>query len=273
MIRTAIRRGLVACVLTCGLLAAEPVPVRHTEGVLRGFLAVSTMEGKRIAYGDLDQVAVKDVVTSRLVLHFQDGSVHNETAVFSQAGAFRLLSYHLVQSGPSFHQPVDLTFSTTSGQVTVHSADNGRDKVDAERMQLPADLANGLTLILLKNIRPDGPPTTVSILAATPKPQLVNLEMSAQGQDAFSFAGSPRKATHYVLRPKIGGATGVLATVLGKQPADIHVWVMGGDAPAFVKMEGPLYYGGPNWRIELATPVWPGAPGQRAANRPAPSTD
>ncbi len=52
---------------------------------------------------------------------------------------------------------------------------------------------------------------------------------------------------------KIGGIEGKI----GKQPPDIHVWVLGGEAPAFVKMEGPLFYGGPIWRIELASPVWP----------------
>jgi hypothetical protein len=36
-----------------------------------------------------------------------------------------------------------------------------------------------------------------------------------------------------------------------------HVWILGGEAPAFVKLEGPLYFGGPIWRIELASPVWP----------------
>jgi len=40
---------------------------------------------------------------------------------------------------------------------------------------------------------------------------------------------------------------------MGKQPADTHVWVLGGEAPAFVKAEGPLYVGGPIWRIQLAS--------------------
>jgi hypothetical protein len=33
--------------------------------------------------------------------------------------------------------------------------------------------------------------------------------------------------------------------------------ILGGEAPAFVKSEGPLYLGGPTWRIELASSVWP----------------
>jgi len=37
------------------------------------------------------------------------------------------------------------------------------------------------------------------------------------------------------------------------------VWILGGDAPAFVKAEQALYIGGPVWRIELASPSWPRA--------------
>jgi hypothetical protein len=57
---------------------------------------------------------------------------------------------------------------------------------------------------------------------------------------------------HYVVKVEIGGVTGFLARLMGKQPPDMHVWVLGGEAPAVVKLEGPLYAGGPIWRIQLA---------------------
>ena len=59
------------------------------------------------------------------------------------------------------------------------------------------------------------------------------------------------------MKIKIGGVAGVIAPIIGKQPADTHVWIMQGDAPAFVKSEGPLAPDGPIWRIELASPAWP----------------
>ena len=55
----------------------------------------------------------------------------------------------------------------------------------------------------------------------------------------------------------IGGIAGWIAPLLGKEPPNIHVWILRGKAPAFVKSEGPLYNGGPIWRIELTSPVWP----------------
>ena len=57
---------------------------------------------------------------------------------------------------------------------------------------------------------------------------------------------------HYVVKAEIGGVKGFLAQLTSKQPPDTHVWVLGGDAPAFVKLEGPLYTGGPIWRVKSA---------------------
>jgi hypothetical protein len=60
-----------------------------------------------------------------------------------------------------------------------------------------------------------------------------------------------------VIKVEIGGVAGVIAPLVGKQPPDSHVWILGGDSPAFVKAEQALYTGGPVWRIELASPAWP----------------
>lgn len=42
---------------------------------------------------------------------------------------------------------------------------------------------------------------------------------------------------------QIGGVTGNVAKVAGKQPPAIHVWVSAWRAPVFRKPEGPLYVG------------------------------
>ena len=59
-----------------------------------------------------------------------------------------------------------------------------------------------------------------------------------------------------MVKPEIGGLAGLVAPLVGKQPTDAHVWIMGGAAPAFVKAEQTLYTGGPVWRIELTSPAW-----------------
>jgi hypothetical protein len=256
------RAAAIACatVLQLVSLAGEPVTVRYKEGVVRGFLALTTVDDIRLADGDLFLVARGDRVTTRLVFHFKDGSTHDETAVFSQRQHFRLLTHHLVQKGPAFPKPLDMSIDAVTGQVVVrYTDDHGEQKVETKRLDLPPDLANGVILTLLKNVRPEAPPT-VSMVVATPKPRLVKLAISNAGKNSFSTGSTERQATHYVLKVEIGGLSGVLAPLVGKQPPDSHVWILEGEAPAFVRSEQPLFMDGPLWRIELVSPVWSKTP-------------
>src|SRR6202522_2935848 len=242
-----------ALLLPSPVLSQSPVAVQYTEGVVRGFLVLSTLDGKALAEGDVTQFARGDRVTSHTVLRFKDGSVNEETVVFSQRRTFRLISDHQVQKGPAFKQPMDVSVDGLTGQVIVrYTDDGGKEKTVTERLKLPADVSNGMVLTLLKNIRPDIPLTTLSMVAAAPKPRLVKLLISSEGEESFSAGGFARKATRYVVKVDIGGIAGVVAPIVGKQPLDTHIWILGGDAPSFVKLEGPLYPGAPIWRIELA---------------------
>jgi hypothetical protein len=158
---------------------------------------------------------------------------------------------------------MDVSIDTTSGRVTVRHRDDGKDEVIEKRMELPSDLANGMMVTLLKNISPDAPSTTVSMLFATPKPRLVKLEITPRGREPFSVGRASYKATRFNVKVEIGGLAGLLAPLLGKQPKDTSVWIVGGDAPGFVRSEGQFYEGGPVWRIELASPDYPRASGAR----------
>jgi hypothetical protein len=266
-----IRRAAVLAValLITRSLTAEPVRVRFAEGLVHGFLSLRTTDGKTVADGDLIQSASGTRVTSQLIFRFKDGSIRDETTVFTQRGQFRLISDHLVQKGPTFEQPLEMTINRATGRVVVkYTNDHGEQKVEDERMQLPDDLANGLILTLLKNVAPGGVPPKLSMIAPTPKPRLVKLAITPGGSDHFSINGNGRTARHYVVKIEIGGLAGLVAPLVGKQPPDSHVWVLEGPAPAFVKSEGPLHLGGPVWRIELSSPAWPDA-APTAARRPS----
>src|SRR5256714_2108751 len=173
---------MLAVLLACAApfqtipLTAEQVRVRHMEGLMHGFLALRTLDGKRLADGEMTQVPDGDRVTSRLIFRFKDGSLYDDTTIFSQRGAFRVLSDHLVQRGPSFKQPMDTSIDASSGQVTVRYKDqDGGEKILKERRNLPPGIANGLLFTLVKHIQPNVPQTTGSLVATTPKPRVVNI--------------------------------------------------------------------------------------------------
>ncbi len=239
---------------------AAPVLVRHVMGTLHGFLELRTEDGKVVAYGDLVQVASGGNISAQLTFHFTDGSIDDETTVFSQRHNFRLITDHHIQKGPFFPHPIDLMIDTRTQQVTVRSQGrDGKDEVKTRHMQLPLDLADGLVSNIIANIRPGAAETRVPMLVATPDPRIVTLVISPGGEDAYSLAGSSRKALHYEIKIEIGGVAGIVAPMIGKQPPNIQVWIIGGPAPCFLKEQGPLYQDGPVLTMELVSPTWPDA--------------
>src|SRR5204863_156555 len=77
----------------------------------------------------------------------------------------------------------------------------------------------------------------------------------ANGDDKFFVGDVARTATRYLVKMELRGLTGVVASILGKDPPQVRYWISGA-APAFVKFEGPLFLNGPPWRIELTGPRW-----------------
>jgi hypothetical protein len=245
---------LVVAILLRANLPADPIRVRHLQGSAHGFVVLKTLDGTRLATGDMTQSVHGDRVTSRLVFRFRDGSVDDDTTVFSQRGVFRLISDHHIQRGPSFPKPMDVLINAVTGQITSRSKDG---KLRQDHLDLPPDVSNGLPPNLLMNILPSIPETKLSFVAPTEKPRLIQVSIKPAGEVPFTIGGTKRKAIDFVLHPELGGVLGMLAPIVGKQPADYHIWILGGASPAFIREEGQMYEGGPIWRVEQISPRFP----------------
>jgi hypothetical protein len=236
---------------------ADPVSVRHVQGSIHGFVVLKDSSEKILASGDVTQFPRGNSVTTVFSLHFKDGSLYEETSVFSQRKTFQLLRYKQVQKGPAFKTSQTLSLDASTGNVSIQYIDkDGKPKSVTDRLLLPVDLSNGILPTLLSSVDPKAE-TTLSMLVSTPKLRVVKLKISASGEDSFSIGGAIAKATHYVVKIDIGGVTGVAAKLIGKQPPPIHMWIAAGNAPIFLRSDGPLFEDGPIWRIELASPIWP----------------
>ena len=242
--------------LATTIAGADPVRVRYPEGSVHGYLALRSLDGKLLAAGDLTQTVQHGRLTSRLIYRFKDGSIDDDTAVFTQNGTFRLISDHRIQKGPMFPKPTELTIKAQTGEVTVRYTENGKDKVETTHMDLPDDLSNGILLDVVKNIPAEAEETKISYVAAIPKPRLIKLSLKSDGTESFRSAGRVNHAHRFVIHADLGGIMGVIAPMLGKAPADSYAWVSGDEVPAFIRSESPLYLGGPVLRTELVGPVW-----------------
>jgi hypothetical protein len=62
--------------------SAEPVAVRHIEGLVHGFLSLRSPEGTVLAYGDLIQDMRGGRINSRLVYHLKTGPCKTKPRCF-----------------------------------------------------------------------------------------------------------------------------------------------------------------------------------------------
>src|SRR5712671_5226766 len=236
---------------SCAALALAPakpagVAVRWAEGTVHGFVELRTESGDLLAHGDLLQIPHDADIESRLVFHFSDSSAFRETVTFTQHGVFRLESYHLVQSGKAFAQDIDVTLSG-DGEYAVKTTANkdGKEQQYKGKLDLPADVYNGLIPIIGKNVDQKAG-QTVHIVAFTPKPIVLPL--------AFIPAQTDPGMVRFTLKPKLNLLQRVGAALKRQTPPDSHLWIVTNEVPAFVRFEGPLY-SGPVWRVELTSPA------------------
>jgi hypothetical protein len=235
---------------------AAAVPVRYTEGTEHGFLELRTATGALLAPGDLLQVARDREVERRMVFHFPDASVFEEAVRFTQHRVFMMQNYHLVQSGPAFADDLEATLSR-SGQYVVKtkSHKDGREQQYTGKLDLPADVYNGMAITIVMNLTARDT-QTVHIVAFTPKPRLIGLEIAPSGSQRVMLGQHPETAMHFKLKPKLGALLKVFATLVGKAPPDSDAWIVTDDLPAFVRFEGAIY-SGPVWRLNVTSPSWP----------------
>jgi hypothetical protein len=236
---------------------AAPVPVRFAEGVTHGFLLLRTVNGVLMASGDLLQTARGGVIESRMIFRFKDGSVFDETVSFTQERVFTLQSYRLRQRGPVFAEDTEISVERGTGTYRVKSKAHNeeREKVLDGKLVLPSDVYNGMVLMVAKNLG-RGASETVHIIAFTPAPRLINLEVTPVGEHKVLVGELTKTAIHYLFKPRLGSWLKLFATLLGRVPPDYHAWIVTDELPAFARFEGPLSATGPVWRIEVTSPRW-----------------
>jgi hypothetical protein len=246
---TSVALGILGALVLCPAVKAEPVLVRFTEGVSRGFLTLRSANGAKLAEGELHQVPRPRGLESRLVFRFTDGSLYDETVIYSQRRVFSLLHYRLIQRGPSFPLTLDVSFDRKRAWYELRSRNGtGPEKTLSGPLDLPSDVYNGMTATLLKNLR-HGASETVHLVAFTPIPRLVKLHLTPAGDEAVRVGDALIQATRYQVRTDLEGLVGFFASLLGKELPVLHYWIARGEVPAFVRFEGPFFMDGPIWRV------------------------
>src|SRR5262245_32818115 len=201
------------------LLEAGPVNVRMVEGHTRGFVVLRTMSGQALAHGETAQRCSGTLVHGHLTLNFADGSLWDEQVTFSQEKVFRLEAFRHVQRGPSFPTG-EVSFDRRSGRFQARIQEKKGDEVKEASgpFDMPADLYNGMTLVLLKNSA-SGAGVSGRVAIFTPKPRLIKM-----GAD-------PRRGGHHTDRPDHEDGL-ALSRQAGDRRADRHARIRGREGSA-----------------------------------------
>jgi hypothetical protein len=239
----------LAALVPCPTAEAEPVLVRFTEGVARGFLTLRSANGDKLADGELVQVPRPNGLEGHLSFRFADGSLYDETVLYSQRRVFTLLRYRLIQRGPSFPLNLDASFDRRTAQYKVRYGNGtAREETLNGKLELPSDVYNGMIATLLKNLR-RGADESVHLVAFTPKPRLVKLHLTPVGEEVVRVGDASLRAARYQAKTDLGEVIGFLASLMKKELPILHYWIVPGEVPAFVKFEGPFFMEGPVWRV------------------------
>jgi len=238
----------------------QPIPVHHVQGTTHAFLILRAESGTTLGYGELLQIVHGDRVKSRLTYHFRDGSIDDDTTMFSQGTAFHLISDHHIQHGPFFSKNSDVLVEE-SGNVSVRTSDkDGKEKVETSHIDLPPNVSNGFTGTMLLSASPKAGAFKLSLVAPMGKGRLIQLSIGVAGEEPFSpVLGVRRKATIFRVHPELGGVMGVVAPMVGQQPKDVFIWILEGEVPGLVREIGPLEQGGPVVSVEPAGATYPPA--------------
>ena len=121
---------------------------------------------------------------------------------------------------------------------------------------MPADLYNGMALVLLKNLA-DGEKASGQMAVFTPKPRLISMDLSPEGEEKVPLGGTALTVRRYLVKLQIVGLTGVIASLIGKDPPDSRYWLATGEVPAVREIRRRDVLERPRWRIEMTAPEWP----------------
>jgi hypothetical protein len=227
----------------------------YPDGTVRGVLDLRTVRGELLARGELMQTANDEGFRSRMVFHLAN-SVIDETVDFIQYGGFILQSYRLVQSGPLFVQDIDATILSSGAYVvSTTSHIDGHSKRYVGNAGLPPEVYHGLAVSITTN-PPHNGGETAHIVAFTPQPRLISLELALAGTENMLLGKRDDAVSPVESKASSAAARGLWSRLNGSFRPDSHMWIVTEHLPGFVRYVGPTY-SEPVWRLNVMSPSWP----------------
>ena len=229
--------GILGCVYLA--MPAAAVEFSATEGSARGYPAMRSQDGKKIADGDFAQWLDGGRLHVKIVYTSADGRRIEEQAVFRQRPELiqETWSWRELREGKLLRQ---FDVNLGSGRAVAKK----RDAEETEEWSEELDVEPGRTFagfgftLALKGLRTRlirGEHVELRAVGFTPKPKAVDVDVSFAGVDRMSMSGRVITGDRFVIHAKIPWLADLFVDV-----PDTHIWLTRPTPASFLRWEGPL---------------------------------
>lgn len=228
-----------------------PIKLIYTEGDYAGTTTIWSEDGKRmlgfIAYR---QHRTGDILHIERVAHFRDGS-RDEDAVDAQVGAqLRAIGGHSVIRDTRGKPMVDLRIDVAQRHLSGFYVDKGKRETVDEQVDITAATYWGpLYQLVVKNFAAnavDGKVVVQSVVT-TPKPRLLDMEFSRDGDARVTHPGGSLQAHRITLLPTVNF---LVDPILQRLVPKTEFLVAEGDPPLLAQFTGPRNFAGQIIRLQ-----------------------
>lgn len=232
---------------------ADPTPIalHWVEGDYAGLTTIWSADGKRpIGTITYRQYRAGDRLHISRIARFADGSRDDDEAVVTVGRRLESISGRSRIRDTKGTVISDLRIDVAAKRLRGFYLEDGeRHAVDEKADIGPYTYWGPLYMLVLKNFaaNADGDAVVVQSVLATPKPRVIDMELSRDGSDTVRRTGTSIEAARYTLLPTVNF---LVDPILQKLVPKTVFLVEDGKPPSLARFEGPRNYQGQIIRIE-----------------------
>ncbi len=228
----------------------DPIKLEFVEGDVSAQQVIQDPQGKTIGLILYHQRRRGDVLETRRVARFEDGSSDEDVAVARVGKTLEAMSGRTIIRDRKGEAVVDIKIDVGGGRVEGFYRDGDERKTVDDRETLePGTYWGALIFIVAKNYAANAEDGRVRFqtVVPTPKPRVLTMAYERAGNGSAKVAGMTRKAERFTLRPTMGW---LIDPILHRFTPTTEFLMEPGDPPGMVRYEGPRNYAGQTIRLE-----------------------
>lgn len=250
-------RTALTLLLLVGSVAAhaaepgDPIRLAWVEGDVAGLTHIlDGGSGKTIGLVEYHQHLSGDVLEAVRVAHFTDGSSDEDRAEAKVGKTLVAIRGRSIIRNKKGTPTVDISIDVGAGRVTGFSGIGKDRKEYDEKMKLtPGTYWGPLIAMVVKNFdeNADGDKLVFQSVVITPKPRLLDMELTRGGAMTLAMPGVRPKVAQLTMRPTVNF---LIDPIVQRLAPETNFFVQSGKPPALVRFAGPRNYEKQKIRIE-----------------------